>query len=410
MDMTGRGDGASPVEDAWLDRVAQAAAAEAGVPAALLGEYLGMLADAALTGRRPDRRELTAVRHLGRQAAEQGVAAGRVVDLYLSAAWRLWHDIPIQVRNRNRDAVSAAAEAVLRVVDDAVAILVEAYQAERRHQVRREEAARRQFIDDLLRGDTDVARMVQRAEPFGLDLGRPHQVMLAAPGRWLADADTVAARLEHAVVDRFGDRDVLVADKNGQIVIVVPDETARAGGAQTGVAPASQGEVGGLLQAALRRTRAGVDWRVATGRGYPGAYGIARSYEEAREALTLAERLRLDAAVVHARDLLVYRVLGRDREAIMDLVQAVLGPLTRARGGPGPLLETLRVYFETGEVATETARRIHLSVRTVTYRLAKIAALTGHDPGDPADGFTLHAAVLGARLLSWPEHDLSLTD
>jgi DNA-binding PucR family transcriptional regulator len=110
--------------------------------------------------------------------------------------------------------------------------------------------------------------------------------------------------------------------------------------------------------------------------------------------------------VVQARDVLIYRVLGRDQVAIVDLIQATLGPLNQARGGAEPLLETLQTYFESGEVATETARRLHLSVRTVTYRLAKIKTLTGQDPGDPAQRFALHAAVLGARLLGWPANAL----
>ncbi len=62
-----------------------------------------------------------------------------------------------------------------------------------------------------------------------------------------------------------------------------------------------------------------------------------------------------------------------------------------------------------GEVTTETARRLHMSVRTVTYRLAKVKTLTGHDPADPAQRFSLHAAVLGARLLDWPAHDLPVS-
>jgi DNA-binding PucR family transcriptional regulator len=87
-------------------------------------------------------------------------------------------------------------------------------------------------------------------------------------------------------------------------------------------------------------------------------------------------------------------------------VQAVLTPLTQARGGAQPLLDTLAVYFDTGGVATESARRLHVSVRTVTYRLDRIAALTGYDPADPAHWFTLHAAVLGARALNWPREPL----
>ena len=46
--------------------------------------------------------------------------------------------------------------------------------------------------------------------------------------------------------------------------------------------------------------------------------------------------------------------------------------------------------------------RLHLSVRAVTYRLARVQALTGHDPADPAEGLALRVAVIGARMLGWP--------
>lgn len=384
----------------WLAAVADAAAADARAPVELLGEYLTVLADAAVSGRRPQKRELEAVRDLGRRAAEQGVGAGQAVDLYLSAAWRLWRELPLVVRTRDRDKVRAAAEAVLRVIDDAVEVLVDGHQTARRQMIRHEEALRREFIDDLLRGDADVARMVERAEPFGLDLGRDHQVALAAPGDGIAEVDRAAVVLERAVVDQFGDRDVLVATKDGRLVVLVPGGSPEV---RPGVPPK---DVARVMQAGLNRHGKGARWRVAAGRPYPGAYGIARSYEEARETLMLAQRLHLDTDAMHASDLLVYRVLVRDQAAIADLVHAVLDPLTQARGGAKPLLHTLQTYFATGEVATETARRLHMSVRTVTYRLAKVKALTGHDPADPAQRFALHAAVLGARLLDWPEHDL----
>src|SRR5688500_9334595 len=113
-------------EHAWLVEVAEAASRDAGgVPVQLLGEYLTLLADAAVHGRRPKRGELDAVGVLGRHAAEQGISAGRVVQLYLSAARRLWQDLPTVVRSRDREAVRAAATAVLHVVDEAVATLAE---------------------------------------------------------------------------------------------------------------------------------------------------------------------------------------------------------------------------------------------------------------------------------------------
>jgi sugar diacid utilization regulator len=165
-------------------------------------------------------------------------------------------------------------------------------------------------------------------------------------------------------------------------------------------------DLGQLMHRELSRLPRGRPWQVAVGRAHLGLYGIARSYEEAREALTMAGRLHVDKPVVHAHELLIYRVLLRDQPAIVDLVQAVLSPLMQARGGAGPLLATLDAYFNTGGVATESAKRLHVSVRTVTYRLDRIKALSGYDTADPDHRFTLQAAVLGAKALNWPEQQL----
>lgn len=396
--------GSGTSDGSWLADVAQAAGREAGdVPVELLGDYLTLLADAATTGRRPHPSELDGVSLLGRRAAELGVSAGSAVQLYLCAARHLWGALPMVIRSRDSVAVRAAAEAVLHVVDAAVAGLADGYADARRQMVRWEETLRREFIEDLLRGDADVGRLVERAEPFGLDMARPHQVALAAPTGRLDAAESAIGLLERAVVHRLGDRDVLVATKDGWIVVVAPPDTdLPSPGA--GAAPTKLGD---FILAELDRSPRGHPWRVTVGRAYPGSYGIPRSYEEAREGLTMAVRLHLDTPVIHAEQLLIYRVLLRDQPAITDLVRSVLGSLARARGGPEPLLATLEAYFTTGAVTTETARRLHLSVRGVTYRLDRIKALTGFDPTDPTERFTIHAAVLGARLLGWPEHDLT---
>ncbi|CAA9296773.1 MAG: Sugar diacid utilization regulator SdaR [uncultured Friedmanniella sp.] len=393
----------------WVSAVARSAAAEAAAPVELLGEYLVMLAEAALSGRRPQQLELAAVRRLGERAAEQGVDANRAVDLYLTAAWQLWQEIPMVVRNRDREKVREAAAAVLRVVNDAVEVLVEGHQAARRQMIRQEESSRRELIDDLLRGDADVSRLVQRAEPFGLDLGRAHQVLLAAPVADAGRLERAALALERVVVDRFGDRDVLVAIKDELLVVLIPAEIRdhASGKASNHTGRADDGDPATFVHTQLGRQPREARWQVAAGRPYPGAYGVARSYEEAREALLLARRLHMDAAkTVQSRDLLAYRVLGRDRAALVDLVETQLLPLSLSRGGAEPLLQTLETYFATGAVATETARRLHMSVRTVTYRLARVKALTGQDPADPAHRLALQMAVVGARLLDWPAQDL----
>ena len=364
----------------------------------LLGAFPQMVTTAALSGARPDSSGLRAVTELGRQAAERGVAARAVVTLYLSAAAQLWTNLPEEKRSRNPRAVHAAAASVLAVTSDAIGALVSGHQAARQQMIRHELTTRQEFIDDLLRGDADVARMVERAEPFGLDLGAAHHVVLAAPAGRHRDVDRAALAAERRIVDTFGDRDVLVGTKDGRMVIVVPGRVQPAPEATEATL-----EVSRLVNARLHaRASAPGSWRVAAGRAFIGSFGIARSYEEARETLELAHRLGLETFTLSPGQLLVHRVIGRDQAAIVDLVRTVLGPLEQARGGAEPLLDTLAAYFECSETATEAATRLHVSVRTVTYRLDRIARLTGYHPARPDQRFVLQTAVQGARLLDWP--------
>jgi hypothetical protein len=146
------------------------------------------------------------------------------------------------------------------------------------------------------------------------------------------------------VVDRYGDREVLVATKDTFLVVILPGEPAADGNPGSRARPPAVE----YLRNQLRRHTGDRHWQVATGQPHPGAYGIAQSYEQAREALRLARRLQLDAATIRAADLLLYRVIGRDQAALVDLVHGVLTPLTRARGGAEPLLHTLETYYGGG--------------------------------------------------------------
>jgi sugar diacid utilization regulator len=342
-------------------------------------------------GPRPAVTDLADLKAAGARAAERGATVGEAVDLYLATTARL------RAGESGPDAVTVAADGLLEALRRTVPALVDGYQSAGRTKMRLEETARVEFVDDLLRGDTDVASMLQRGEHFGLDLSASHQVVLLAPrgGHLLEPLDE--SLLGRAARELHGHRDVLVTTRDGYLVAVLParstvedvDAVARA------------------LQRAMSRSSPRTPWRAAAGRPEPGVYGVARSYRQARESVELIERLHPDRDLVPTRDLLIYRVLGRDRVALADLVESVLTPLDGARGGPKPLLATLEAYFACGENATEAARRLHVSVRTVTYRLARIAQLTGYDPTDPTQRLTLHTAVVGARLLPWPGPDQS---
>lgn len=384
--------------------VAAAAAVEAGVPdPSLLGGYLDELRAAAEYGRRLDDAALADARAAGGRAADDGVPLRALVDLYLSATWRAWRVLPAVRAVTDTTSVHSVGEAVLRAADDAVAAAADGYQAARRWVIRREEATRREFVDDLLAGTGDTAALLVRAEQFGLDLAAHHVTLVATAHTPFHEATPAVARVEAAAVQAVGGEGVLVTSKDGQLVCVLP------AGAVTDVDRAVRQIAATLRRSVSRPGRhararpANIRaWRCGVGRPYPGAAGIRRSYEEARETVVLAQRLGLEADVSRVTDLLVYWVLLRDREAITDLIDTVLAPLRRARGGAGPLLDTLNAYLANGANTTATARALHLSVRAVTYRLARIHALTGHDPADPQQRYVLHTAALAAGLIDRP--------
>jgi hypothetical protein len=376
--------------DSWAP-VAEAAATEAGgVDPALLGEYLSELAAASAAGARLDDGALARCHALGGRAAEQGVPLRALVDLYLSATWRAWRALPAVREATDLHAMHDTGEAVLRAADDAVAAAAEGYQAARRWAIRREEAARREFVDDLLSGSGEPSRLLTSAERFGVDVVGGHVVVVLSSPRPFRDATPVVSRVEDAVAATAGDG-ALIATKDGQLVCVLPTTKQRRVDAV----------VASLTEVVAPKLRERV-WRCGVGRGYSGPAGVVRSYDEARDALRLADLLELPDPVVRIADLLVYRVLLRDREAITDLIESVLTPLRAARGGSKPLLDTITTYAATGANAAATARRMHLSVRAVTYRLSRLRELTGHDPGVPEQLYVLQTAALGARLLGWP--------
>ncbi|MFF5472347.1 PucR family transcriptional regulator [Streptomyces achromogenes] len=347
------------------------------IPEQYLDGYARILAEVSATGRRLTREEIESRRTLGEQAAEAGYGLRALVSAHLAAARAV------------RPAGPAPADSTLAAVHQVIDAFAEGYERAQRLAVRQEEAARREFIDDLLYGRSDLGRLAERAERFGLRLSHAHAVAVAEGPVAYEEGAPVARQVEQALLARFGNRDVLLTTKDGRLLCVAPGHEEE------------------VLPYFAKQAHAATDGgTVAIGRPQPGPGGVVHSYEEALNALELAARLGLDEPVLRAADLLVYPVLTRDRQAMADLVLGTLGPLTTARGGAGPLLDTLTAYFDSGCVAAEAARRLSLSVRAMTYRLERIRTLTGADPADPAHRYMLQTAVIGARLLDWPAKEL----
>ncbi len=353
-----------------------------------LAGYHALLAEVSVTGRRLTREELSEHRALGEWAAREGIGLRALVREQLAATRAAWRDLPGVATVAG---ARTAGECVLAAVEQGVDALAEGYERAQLLAVRRDEAARREFVDDLLYGRSDPGTLSARAERFGLRLAQSHAVAVARGPEPYDDIHPVTRRMAGELDGRFGGRQVLLTTKDGRLVCI---------------APGNEPDVVDYFAERARTVAGEGDCRVAVGRPHHGPGGVVQSYEEALGALDLADRALLDAPVLRAADLLVFPVLGRDRQALADLVRTVLGPLTQARGGAEPLLATLDAYFASGCVAAEAARRLSLSVRALTYRLARVHALTGADPADPLQRYTLQTAAIGARLLDWPTRPL----
>ncbi|WP_350277366.1 helix-turn-helix domain-containing protein [Kribbella sp. HUAS MG21] len=100
---------------------------------------------------------------------------------------------------------------------------------------------------------------------------------------------------------------------------------------------------------------------------------------------------------VQADELLPERSLSGDGHARRQLATEVYGPLT---AGDGVLLDTVTAYLDSGGSIEATARTMFIHPNTVRYRLKRVADLTGYNPLNPRDGFTLRVALTLGRLLN----------
>ncbi len=82
-----------------------------------------------------------------------------------------------------------------------------------------------------------------------------------------------------------------------------------------------------------------------------------------------------------------------DRDLTKVAVDQELGALLADERMGEEYIETLEAYLSSGQNSRETARRLHLSPRTVTYRLERIVSLLG-EPLDSAASLRLGAALL----------------
>ncbi|MFE7719994.1 PucR family transcriptional regulator [Nocardia rhizosphaerihabitans] len=121
--------------------------------------------------------------------------------------------------------------------------------------------------------------------------------------------------------------------------------------------------------------------------------GIPAAAKDAAELTELARLRGRPGGCYRLDDLLLEYQLTRPGPARERLAQRVI-PLL----GSPHLVEALEAHLRHGADRKTASRRIHVHPNTFTYRLRRIADLTGLDPADPTDSRMLAAALTVHRL------------
>ena len=137
--------------------------------------------------------------------------------------------------------------------------------------------------------------------------------------------------------------------------------------------------------------------RAGLGGRHPGAQGMRISYDEAREALTAAERRGLTMLDIEGARL--------DRILMGSLSPSQLATELLARveqESPSRrtlILETLEAWLDEQGSITETAKRLHLHPQSTRYRLERVREVFGELLDDPEGRLQLHLAVKSRRVV-----------
>ncbi|MFD7826115.1 helix-turn-helix domain-containing protein [Kitasatospora sp. NPDC059803] len=251
----------------------------------------------------------------------------------------------------------------------------------RRSVAETENRVRGELLTDLLTApDRDPAGLTARGRRLGVDLARPHLVLVAEPaepaGPPVPDRGRLAGAARRYL---FGSRGV--SAEHGEAVVLLvpeagdPEEAAR--------------------QAAERLARlAGFPVTVGAGRPAAGPPALAASYAEGLRCVRALRVLGRAGEGASARALGFLGVLLGDGHDVDGFVGSALGPLLAYDTRRGTeLVRTLRAYFDCGGSLTRAKDELHVHVNTVVQRLDRVEALLGPDWNHPERSLELQLAL-----------------
>ncbi|MCX5196042.1 helix-turn-helix domain-containing protein [Streptomyces sp. NBC_00249] len=231
-----------------------------------------------------------------------------------------------------------------------------------------------EILADLLERPHSVdLHLLERTRRLGIDLDRPHVVLVARPeggelGKAVAWASSYAYRMGG-----------LKGVRRGCIVLVLPGTDASA------AAHRASGELSPLLGHAVSTGAAGPT-------GSPGE--VARVYAEAVRCLDALTALDGVGGTASLRELGFLGLLLSADHDVESFIAATVGPvLEYDEDRLTDLTRTLEAYFASGASPTHAAETLHVHPNTVSRRLERIAELLGADWQKPGRALEIQMAL-----------------
>ncbi|EGO63722.1 PucR family transcriptional regulator [Acetonema longum] len=258
------------------------------------------------------------------------------------------------------------------------------------------------FIQDILYNNLPNREAIyDKAGIWGWDLAKPHSVVIvgADPGELPERANLPVERMYHWSREyvRENNSQTIIADRNSQIILLVPQEIPDKGSYKHRLQP----WVTGLCQYISKHTD-DYSFSAGIGRLYPGVTDLYRAYQEAKIALDIHRLLKRKASISFFDELGVLRlVYNQGEQELKEYCQETLGLLEEYdRIYGADLLQTLIAFIYTSADFGKTAEALFVHVNTLRYRLKKIEEITGKDLKNLSVLANFHVALQIKTMLS----------
>ncbi|MFC9995372.1 PucR family transcriptional regulator [Nocardia sp. NPDC127526] len=322
-------------------------------------------------GRAPRAGDLDDMIDVAVRRAREGIPLDAVLSVYHRGALAAWNFLSATAQSEGRrEELLAAVPRLLEYLGAVIPGVAGSYLRERQDLHWEQREAKRTLAQALLQGKP----VELLAERFGIPLGGQHVLALrTADAAATADGVRPAMRVIHGEIDALSPQALTLLDRAGGWVLVPSNES-----------PAR-------LEAAVSRIAAAAGVRVIAGMATAAAASeVPARAEEAGEIARLALGLGRPTGVYRMSDLALQYQFARPGPASAWLL-GLLAPLAEHPH----LMDALRAFLAHDQNRVAAAESLVVHRNTLNYRLNRIAALTGYDPGR-SEHTPLFAAALTA--------------